>query len=1543
MLQIDFYRKIILLLRALIVRNMDTLAKMNLPAINQTILQKWKNEKTFEKCLELSKDRPKFIFYDGPPFCTGLPHYGHLLASTIKDIFPRYKTQTGFHVDRVFGYDCIAEGTLINLKDGTSIPIEKFNDYSCQVETYNLKDNGFTFGMKSNYFNKGKKICIELTFLDNTKLVCTPDHQIYTTTGWVAAKDINTTMDIISTYCNPSLIDFYQDSNWSLNTDRINLSCSDIVEKRKSVAYVRLLGYMLADGCLFNNTSKKCIVSYVYLGHELDAQMFVEDIHLVTGFKPKYRFSRTVYVIDLPRCLVYSFASLKGIVVGKRVNQGNTIPDFIKESTTPKFLKQEFLAGLFGGDGHTTGLKGPKSGPQRFHYCKFSQSKKISMVTPLQELIHDVIKLLNDIGIDTITTQGPKETTCSKTKMDVIDKTYEYSLNISVKSMIDFASKVGFRYCIHKTGRLGITKSYLSHRATDTPKYKVDEWLKVTDTDLTMNRKYFIDRDQLLLPHYLTKVTSIKNMGEMNVYDLTVDNTHNFVANGIVVHNCHGLPIEYEIEKELGIKTKQQILDYGIDKYNDKCRGIVMKYEREWKSTIETLGRWVDYDNNWKTMDPSYMESVWWVFAQLYQKNRIYQGFKVMPYSIGCHTPLSNFEAQSNYKDVSDYSLTVKFPLTEASVSTLHQQGLDAKITKLAILVWTTTPWTLPSNLAICVSPKLDYCVILSKGELSEYLLMAKDCVAKYFSDPQTYEVVTTFQSTQLEGLTYTPLYNYYEEKYPHAFVIISDPYVGGDKGTGCVHQAPAYGEDDYRTCLKFGLVKKGEQPPDALDDDGCFTAVAKDYQGIQIKTAEVQIVKDLKVRGLVFKSCKEVHSYPHCWRSDLPLIYRAVPSWFVRVEDHSVELVDENKKINWSPEHIGTNRFGNWLASTQDWCVSRNRYWGTPLPVWTNADGSEMQVIQSVAQLEELTGQPKGSIKDLHIDSIQSLKVPSALNGTPLVFCGLTLDCWFESGCMPYAHQHYPFKQNDANQLPSNFPADFIAEGLDQTRGWFYTLHVISTALFNQPAFKNVIVNGLILAKDGKKMAKKLKNYPPPEEVLSKYGADVLRLYLIDSDVVQAEPMKFSETDLSKLIQTFFLPYHNSVSFLVEMMKYYQITNNKDNAFPIKHTFSFSDFDPIDLMMINSISDLITTIHSEMEAYRLNRIVKLLSKFIDQVSRVYIKLKKSDIKAQKSEVSLQVLLKSLWAMTQLLAPFAPFTAEHYYLHVFQKADPTLKFESIHFSQLPRQLSDVLVITNLADQLLVHQAMTAKFTDLLDLGHVMRDRLPFSYKRPIKSLTIVAPPSTIEFMQTLTEQLSNELNVLDIQWGSDDSESVDYQISADFKLLAQNQLSHVAKALGAQIKSDPQAIIQSLAKSSQFSLQDKDKEVSIPKEIFNLVKVPKQNAANNIFIAGEFSLIADLEYSPEIEYLFELRQLTRSLNDYRKQCNLTISDSSVTTLFKFMEPSEKLTLNWHQLQKDLYLRTKLILIETNLDVSDGKVYETYDGKVQVKILTENKN
>ncbi|MFB3050592.1 MAG: isoleucine--tRNA ligase, partial [Acidimicrobiia bacterium] len=574
--------------------------------------------------------------------------------------------------------------------------------------------------------------------------------------------------------------------------------------------------------------------------------------------------------------------------------------------------------------------------------------------------------------------------------------------------------------------------------------------------------------------------------------------------------DTHGLPIEMEVEKRLGISGPSEINEYGVARFNEACRSEVQANTEAWEVLTERIGRWVDFENAYTTMDPEFMETIWWVFSQLWDKGLVYRDFKVLPYSWGATTPLSNFEANLDYRDTEDPSITVRLEILD---------GNEKVQTGDYFLIWTTTPWTLPGNLAVAVGLDHDYVRIFSEGD--HYWIAAERASSEFGEEPH---MVDTARGRDLLGISYDPPFDYFgEERDRGAFRTIESDDVTVDEGTGLVHMAPAYGEADFLALQNAGL----NNLVDPVDPEGRFNDEVPDVAGQNIKDADSTLIRLLEESGKLIRSERITHSYPFCYRTGTPLMFKAIPTWFVAVEQLRDRMVELNDTIHWVPDHVGSRRFGNWLAGARDWAISRNRYWGSCIPIW-ECDGCDEQVaVSSLDELESLSGKRPS---DLHKHILDEIQWDCATCDGVMIRVPEVLDVWFESGSMPYGKLHYPFENKE--RFEATYPAQFIAEGLDQTRGWFYTLIVLSTALFDRPAFENCVVNGMILAEDGHKMSKSLKNYADPSEILDHLGADALRAFLINSPVLRAEPLRFSKDGVAEVVRTVLLPMWNTYSF---------------------------------------------------------------------------------------------------------------------------------------------------------------------------------------------------------------------------------------------------------------------------------------------------------------------------------------------------------------------------------------------------------------------------
>eukprot|EP01124_Arcella_intermedia_P022504 TRINITY_DN3362_c0_g1_i1.p1 TRINITY_DN3362_c0_g1~~TRINITY_DN3362_c0_g1_i1.p1 ORF type:complete len:1073 (-),score=204.87 TRINITY_DN3362_c0_g1_i1:40-3258(-) len=929
--------------------------------------------------------------------------------------------------------------------------------------------------------------------------------------------------------------------------------------------------------------------------------------------------------------------------------------------------------------------------------------------------------------------------------------------------------------------------------------------------------------------------------------------------------DCHGLPIEFEIDKKHGIKTKEDVEKWGIANYNEACRSIVMTYSSEWRKIVTRIGRWIDFDNDYKTMDAKFMESVWWVFSEIYKKGLVYQGYKVMPYSTTCTTPLSNFEANLNYKDTNDPAIVVSFPLeSDPSVS---------------FLAWTTTPWTLPSNLALCLNPVKDYVTVFDKKTGRKFILMEARLRILYKApeDPKStetdeYRILSRAPGKSFEGLKYVPILPYFTEEYKdRAFRTVVDDYVTEESGTGIVHQAPGFGEQDYTICLREGICDKVNIPC-PIDANGRFLSNISHFAGKYVKDADKDIIKHLKDHGRLIDRAEIVHSYPFCWRSDTPLIYRTIPSWFVKVEDFKDKLLENNKKTYWVPSFVKEKKFHNWLEDARDWAISRNRYWGTPLPIWISDDGQEKIVVGSVAELEQLSGR---KVTDLHrhfIDdiTIQSKEGRGVLKRVPEVF-----DCWFESGSMPYAQVHYPFENKE--KFENGFPADFIAEGIDQTRGWFYTLLVISTALFGEPPFKNLIVNGLVLASDGKKMSKRLKNYPMPMEIVDKFGADALRLYLIDSPVVRAESLKFNEKGVGEIIKDVFLRWFNAYRLFVQNV--HRVESDGRTYKPDPTSIETTQ-NVMDKWVISSLQTLIEFVVQEMAAYRLYTVVPVLVKFIESLANWYVRLNRPRLKGSKGHVEEQQALDTLHfvltSLCRVMAPFTPFFTEHLYQNLRLLDPPEAREDSVHYLSFPPARDELRVPAI--------ERSVGRMQEVIELGRVARDRRKLPFKTPLLELLVYQKSEEfLEDIVSLEQYILKELNIKKLTIKKESGEgAVALKAKPD------------RKRLGKRLRGDMDLVDAALDELSTAELENFEKtgSITILGHLFDKedIQVVREFAGDTKRYEAAWSesvlIVLDTQLTPELEKEGLLREVVNRIQRLRKSASLSQLDSNVSLSYK---------------------------------------------------------
>ncbi|KAF1349536.1 isoleucyl-tRNA synthetase [Delphinella strobiligena] len=833
--------------------------------------------------------------------------------------------------------------------------------------------------------------------------------------------------------------------------------------------------------------------------------------------------------------------------------------------------------------------------------------------------------------------------------------------------------------------------------------------------------------------------------------------------------DTHGVPIEQIIDNKLqeqyGVRGKAAVEKIGIAEYNRMCREVVLTYASEWRKTVGRIGRWIDFDNDYKTMDCTFMESCWWVFKQLFEKDLVYHGAKVLPYSTALNTPLSKSEAQEDYRDVQDPAVIVSFPLRD-----------DPQTNFLA---WTTTPWTLPSHTALCAHPDFEYLKIHDEESGKNYILLEVG-LKQLYKDPKKakYKVLQKFKGSEMLGWKYEPLFPYfYEEFKEDGFQILNDTYVKIDEGVGIVHQSPAFGEDDYQVAWKAGVINEKRSPPNPLDAAGCFVEPVTDFLGQHVKAADKNIIKYLQGTGRIVKASQITHRYPHCPRSKTPLIQRAVPSWFIKVESIVPQLLENLEKTHWVPSMVKEARFHNWLASARDWNVSRNRFWGTPIPLWASSDLKEIVCIGSIAELKELSGY-QGELTDLHRDKVDGITIPSKQGEGELRRIEEVFDCWFESGSMPYASQHYPFE--NADNFFDKFPGDFIAEGLDQTRGWFYTLSVLGTHLFNTFPFKNCVVNGIVLAEDGKKMSKSAKNYPDPNLIMDKYGSDPLRLYMINSPVVRAEPLRFAELGVKQIVSSVILPLWNSHNFFEQQVAL--LKKNEGLDFMYDPSIETKNTNVMDKWILASCQSLLKFVNQEMETYRLYTVVPRLLELIDNTTNWYIRFNRRRLKGEsgKDETlhALNTLFDVLYTTVRGLAPFIPFITDNIFQRIVQHLPKELHAEdmrSVHFLPYPE------VKEELFDEDV--ERRVKRMQTVIEQGRICRDRRTVSLKTPLKELIVIHSNSQyLDDVKSLESYIKEELNIRDLTLSSDEQKySVEYSVLADVKNLGMKFKKDAAK------------------------------------------------------------------------------------------------------------------------------------------------------------------
>ncbi len=902
--------------------------------------------------------------------------------------------------------------------------------------------------------------------------------------------------------------------------------------------------------------------------------------------------------------------------------------------------------------------------------------------------------------------------------------------------------------------------------------------------------------------------------------------------------DTHGLPVEIEVEKQLGFTNKQQIEEYGIAKFNELCRKSVFTYIGDWERLTERIAFWVDLGDAYVTYTNEYIESVWWILKNFWEKDLLFKGYKVVPYCPRCGTPLSDHEVALGYEEVTDPSVFVRMPL------------VDRKDTSL--LVWTTTPWTLPGNVAVVAHPDVDYVTIeRDNNGTKEKLILAKALVEKVFKGEEV-KVLDTFKGKKLKGMKYHPLYTFLPPDKPAYYVVTAD-YVTTEDGTGLVHTAPAFGQEDMETGRAYDLPVLMTVLP-----NGAFIPEVTPWRGVFVKDADPLIIQDLQARGLLFKTEGYLHSYPFCWRCHTPLLYYARESWYIRTSSKRDRLVELNNQINWVPEHIKEGRFGNWLSNNIDWALSRERYWGTPLPVWECVDCKQRECVGSVAELSEKVGRDLSEL-DLHRPYVDDVGWTCSDCGGKMQRVPDLIDVWFDSGSMPIAQWHYPFENQE--KFKEQFPADYICEAVDQTRGWFYSLHAISTLLFDTPSYKNVICLGLIMDGEGQKMSKSKGNIIAPWDVLSAHGADAFRWYLYTA-TPPGQERRFSSDLVGEVIRSFTLTLWNVYSFFVT---YANLDNPTVTTVP-------AATNELDRWLLSELNVLVRDVTNAYENYDVPNATRPIEKFVEILSTWYVRRSRRRFWKNESDSDKQsayaTLYTALVTVAKLLAPAMPFLSEELYQNLVRSVDETAP-ESVHLAEWPKTMPEFI------DETLNRDMET--IVRLVSLGHAARQKANRKVRQPLAEAAFsVGSPAERKALEIYADIVADELNVKHVRALDASGEALTHTIKPLPKQLGQkygNKFPALQKAVLALNSED---VARTLLSGHPLQVTVDGVEYGLlPEEI-----EVKANAKAGFAVAEEGAYVAALvtELTPELVQEGLAREFVRRVQDLRKSADLDVSD-----------------------------------------------------------------